>query len=125
MGDRNNRIQIFDQDGHFIAQWNQSSRPSGIFIDRNDTIYVADSESESVRNNNPGWRSGIRVGSARTGVVTALIPDPVAKIAGTSAAGGVAADANGNILGAEVASKRLMNYVKNSGALLARILPRR
>ena len=49
VGDRqNNRIQIFDQDGKFLDQWTQFSRPSGIFIDRNDIIYVADSESESV-----------------------------------------------------------------------------
>lgn len=41
----NNRIQIFDQDGNSIAQWKQFGRPSGIFIDRNDVIYVADSES--------------------------------------------------------------------------------
>ncbi len=45
VGDRNNnRIQIFDQNGNFIEQWTQFSRPSGIFIDRHDTIYVADSE---------------------------------------------------------------------------------
>jgi sugar lactone lactonase YvrE len=113
VGDRNNnRIQIFDQEGNFIAEWKQFSRPSGVFIDRNDTIYVADSESESVRNSNPGWKRGIRVGSARTGEVTALIPDPVEKITGTSAAEGVAADRNGNIFGAEVGPKRLMKYVK-------------
>ena len=53
VGDRNNnRIQIFDQDGKFIAQWTQFSRPSGIYIDRNDVIYVADSESE-VRHEEP------------------------------------------------------------------------
>jgi DNA-binding beta-propeller fold protein YncE len=113
VGDRNNnRIQIFDQDGKFIAEWKQFSRPSGVFIDRNDTIYVADSESESVRNSNPGWKRGIRVGNARTGEVTALIPDPVEKITGTSAAEGVAADRNGNIFGAEVGPKRVMKYVK-------------
>ena len=45
VGDRqNNRIQIFDQDGNYIDQWHQFSRPSGIFIDKNDIIYVADSE---------------------------------------------------------------------------------
>jgi sugar lactone lactonase YvrE len=113
VGDRNNnRIQIFDQEGKFIAEWKQFSRPSGLYIDRNDTIYVADSESEAVRNANPGWKRGIRVGSARTGEVTALIPDPVEKITGTSAAEGVAADRNGNIFGAEVGPKRLMKYVK-------------
>ena len=55
-------------------------------------------KSESVRNSNPGWKRGIRVGSARTGEVTALIPDPVEKITGTSAAEGVAADAAGQHL---------------------------
>ena len=46
VGDRgNNRIQIFDQDGAFLDQWAQFSRPSGIFIDKNDMIYVSDSES--------------------------------------------------------------------------------
>ena len=114
VGDRNNnRIQIFDQEGNFIAEWKQFSRPSGVFIDKNDVIYVADSESESVRNSNPGWKRGIRVGSARTGAVTALIPDPVEKITGTSAAEGVAADAAGNIFGAEVGPKRINKYVKN------------
>jgi hypothetical protein len=46
VGDRgNNRVQIFDQDGKFLDQWKQFGRPSGIFIDRNDVIYVTDSES--------------------------------------------------------------------------------
>jgi DNA-binding beta-propeller fold protein YncE len=114
LGDRqNNRIQIFDQDGVFLDQWSQFSRPSGIFIDKNDTIYVADSESESVSKNHDGWKRGIRIGRVRDGVVTGFIPDPVDKIAGTSAAEGVAADPAGNIYGAEVGPKRLMKYVKN------------
>jgi hypothetical protein len=114
VGDRqNNRIQIFDQDGKFLDQWAQFSRPSGIYIDRNDVIYVADSESESVAKNHDGWKRGIRVGSAKDGTVTAFIPDPVEKATGTSAAEGVAADAMANIYGAEVGPKRLMKYVKN------------
>src|SRR5215469_6791314 len=49
LGDRqNNRIQIFDQNGTFLDQWPQFSRPSGVYIDKNDIIYVADSESGSV-----------------------------------------------------------------------------
>ena len=32
----NNRIQIFDQDGKFLDEWKQFSRPSGIYIDKND-----------------------------------------------------------------------------------------
>jgi hypothetical protein len=113
LGDRqNNRIQIFDQAGNYLDQWLQFSRPSGVFIDKNDMIYVADSESEAVSKNHDGWKRGIRVGRVSDGAVTAFIPDPVEKTTGTSAAEGVAADANGNIFGAEVGPKRLMKYVK-------------
>ena len=114
LGDRtNNRIQIFDQDGTFIAQWHQFSRPSGVFIDKNDIIYVADSESGSVAPTRTDWKRGIRVGRVSDGAVTAFIPDPSNQTSGTSAAEGVAADAMGNIFGAEVGPKRVNKYVKN------------
>ncbi len=111
VGDRNNnRIEIFDQDGKFLDEWKQFSRPSGVYIDKNDTIYVADSESESVSRNHDGWKRGIRVGSAKDGSVKYFIPDPVEKTTGTSAAEGVAADAQGNIYGAEVGPRALKRY---------------
>lgn len=119
VGDRaNNRIQIFDQDGNFIAEWKQFSRPSGLYIDKHDILYVTDSEStdRDGYGHNPGWKRGIRVGSARTGVVTAFIPDPQMSVNGalpaTSAAEGVAADAKGAIYGAEVGPKDIKRYVK-------------
>ncbi len=113
VGDRaNNRIQIFDQDGNFIAAWKQFGRPSGLFIDKKDTLYVADSESRA--QTNPGWKRGIRIGSAKDGSVTAFIPDPEPDPdhKPTSAAEGVAADSNGVIYGAEVGPKDLKKYVK-------------
>jgi sugar lactone lactonase YvrE len=113
VGDRNNnRIQIFDQDGNYIAEWKQFSRPSGIFIDKHDIIYVTDSESESVSKNHPGWKRGIRVGKVKDGSVTAFIPDPVEIATGTSAAEGIAVDSKGTIYGAEVGPKDLKKYVK-------------
>jgi DNA-binding beta-propeller fold protein YncE len=43
VGDRSNkRIQLFDQNGTFIDQWTQFGSPSGIFIARDDTLYVVD-----------------------------------------------------------------------------------
>src|SRR5499426_3283644 len=66
VGDRNNnRIEIFDQDGKFLEEWKQFSRPSGIYIDKNDNIHVADSEWESVSRNHDGWKRCIRIGSAK------------------------------------------------------------
>ena len=66
VGDRaNNRIQIYDQGGELLDTWSQFSRPSGLYIDRQDMIYVADSESESVARNHDGWKRGIRIGSVK------------------------------------------------------------
>ena len=117
VGDRqNNRLQIFDQNGKFIAQWFQFGRPSGMYIDRNDVMYVADSESRDGRTNtgnfalpqtgygyNLGAQRGIRIGSARDGVVKYFIPDPCPYPyrAASSLAEGVTADAQGNVYGAD------------------------
>jgi sugar lactone lactonase YvrE len=108
----NNRIQIFDQEGKFLEEWKQFSRPSGISIDGNDVLYVADSESNS--KTNPGWKRGIRIGSVKDGKVTAFIPDPEPdpEEVITSGSEGVAADARGNVYGAEVGSRTLKKYVK-------------
>jgi NHL repeat len=112
VADRGNmRIQILDQDGAFIAQWRQFSRPSGIYI-RNDMIYVADSESNGVANaSHPGWKRGIRVGNLKDGEVLYRIPDPL-EMKGTSAAEGVAVDAKGNVYGGEVGPRQLVKHAR-------------
>jgi sugar lactone lactonase YvrE len=113
VGDRNNnRIQIFDQDGKFLAEMRQFSRPSGIFIDAHDNLYAADSESGSISRNHDGWKRGIRIGNLKDGKVIAFIPDPAEDAKGTSAAEGVAADAQGNIYGAEVGPRGVKKYVR-------------
>jgi NHL repeat-containing protein len=114
VGDRaNNRIIIMDQDGKILDTWYQFSRPSGIYIDAQDRIYVADSESGSVGNGKPRtWIRGIRVGSAKDGSIIAFIPDPATNPPSTSSAEGVAVDKNGVIYGAEVGEKALKRYVK-------------
>ena len=114
VGDRaNSRIQIFDQDGNHLDTWYQFGRPSGLFIDKNDLLYSADSESNARRN--AGYKRGIRIGSARDGFVTAFIPDPELDQdnSGTSAAEGVAVDAAGNVYGAEVGPRGVKKYVLN------------
>jgi len=83
----NNRIQIFDKDMKFVDEWRHFGRPSGIAILKNDTLIVADSESSqhiagppeapegggnAIRN--PGWKNGIRIGSAADGSLKYFIP---------------------------------------------------
>ena len=111
VGDRNNnRIQIFDQDGRLIDQWKQFSRPSGIYITKDDTIYVADSESWGP--DNPGWKKGIRIGSAKDGSVKYFIEDIESTTQEHSGAEGVGVDAMGNVYGSVVRRQMLEKFVK-------------
>src|SRR6185503_18857535 len=57
VADRGNvRLQVFDQDGKLLAETKAFSRLSGIYIDKNDTLYGADSESSDT--SNKGWKRG-------------------------------------------------------------------
>jgi DNA-binding beta-propeller fold protein YncE len=97
----NHRIQIFDQEGKLLDTWEQFSRISGLFIDRNDTLYAIDSESSPTRH--PGWKTGVRIGSVKEDKVTAFIPPhPHLKGEAQGVAGeGVAVDSDGNVYAAE------------------------
>jgi sugar lactone lactonase YvrE len=91
VADRSNgRIQIFDQNGQFLAEWRQFGRPSGLFINKQNIIYVAD--SQSTEKTNPGYKQGVRIGTVKDGKVAAFIPwsEP-------NTVEGVAADDQGNV----------------------------
>src|SRR5262249_42706805 len=50
VGDReNDRVQVFDADGKFLAQWKDSGAPYGIFLTRQDELFVADGRANAVR----------------------------------------------------------------------------
>jgi sugar lactone lactonase YvrE len=109
VADLNNfRVQAFTQDGRFLFAWTQFGMPGGIFIDRHDTLYVADSLSGSDRH--PNWRRGIRIGRVSDGTVTAFIPDPTPTAEPISAAESVAVDMDGNVFGALVPARRLQKH---------------
>src|SRR3979490_1850770 len=76
----NSRVVVFDRDGKFLAAWKQFGRPSGIGVDRNDMLYVIDSQSsdnQGAANYNPGCQRGIRIGSVKDGKVVYFIPPNV------------------------------------------------
>ena len=112
----NNRIQILDQDLNLLdTGWEQYSRISGLWIDKDDMLYAADSESGSVNKDHGAWKRGIRIGSikdGKNGKIRYFIPDPSTATSGTLAAEGVAVDAAGNVYGAEVGPRALKKYVK-------------
>jgi len=110
VADRGNmRVQILDQNGKYLGEWKQFSRPSSIVI-RNDLIYVADSESNGVAPH-PGWKRGVRIGTVKDGKVMYRIPDPL-ELKGTSGAEGIAVDAKGNVYGGEVGPRQLVKHVR-------------
>ena len=104
----NNRVQVFEPDGKFVAEWKQFGRPSDVVIDKNDMIYVADSQSTPAIN--PGFKQGIRIGSVKDGKVTAFIPAD----AQLGSAEEVAADDQGNVYAGftNVKVLQLKKYVK-------------
>ena len=111
----NSRTQVFDQNGGHLMTWTQFGRPSGLYIDGNDVMYAADSESSNAGSmSNMGFSRGIRIGSVHDGLITAFIPDPqwLLGVRGTTAAEGVTADALGNVYGAEVGPRMLRKHVR-------------
>jgi sugar lactone lactonase YvrE len=83
----NNRVQILDASLRFVDEWRHFGRPSGVTILRDDTLIVADSESTNPIDGppaspegagrvlrNPGWQTGIRIGSAVDGSLVHFVP---------------------------------------------------
>lgn len=109
---RNNRIQVFDQEGNFIAAWQQFGQPSSVFVGTDDSIYVGASFPDPSAKK--GELRGIVIGNAIDGSLKAFIPDPAdldKVIRGTSASG-IAADSRGSVFAADVGAHNLRKYVK-------------
>ncbi|MBV8843341.1 MAG: 6-bladed beta-propeller [Bryobacterales bacterium] len=109
---KNNRIQVFDQNGNFIAAWTQFGQPSSVFVGKDDTIYVGAAFPDPAAKK--GELRGIVVGNAKDGSLKAFIPDPADpdKLDVGTTASGIAADDAGSIYAADVAAHNLRKYVK-------------
>jgi DNA-binding beta-propeller fold protein YncE len=111
----NSRIVVFDRDGKFLAAWKQFGRPSGVAVDRNDMLYVIDSQSsnnQGAANYNPGCQRGIRVGSAKDGKVMYFIPPPVPADPKMQPAIGIAVGPDGAIYAASDDQMDIKKYVR-------------
>jgi sugar lactone lactonase YvrE len=112
----NNRVQVFDPAGKLLAVWPQFGRPSGVYVDGDDTLYVTDSESRRPEGygHHPGWKRGVRIGDTRTGQVRAFIPDddPDPDSKATSGGEGIWVDRTGAVYVAEVGQKAVVRFVR-------------
>jgi sugar lactone lactonase YvrE len=106
----NHRIQILTKDGKYVGEYREFSRPSGLAIDANDTIYVADSESSP--RVHPGWMRGIRIGSLKDGKVTMFVPPHKADTPDGAMGEGIAIDPAGNLYTAEATVRGVTKYVR-------------
>jgi DNA-binding beta-propeller fold protein YncE len=136
----NNRLQIFDQDGNFLKEWKQFGKPIGVFVDKKDIVYVADSDSNAglwswkysvnepcpsvscvkrvqtppdVGLDNQSFTQGVRIGSAKDGVVRAYIPPIMGPTGPTNLTKRLTVDANGDVFLAEGRTMHLRKYIKN------------
>ena len=116
----NSRVQVFDQEGTFVAAWTQFGQPSSVYVDAADNLYVGSTYQDPARgavtgrSNEPNDRA-IVIGDALTGELKYLIPDPgdlrTMTDTGTSASG-IAVDREGNIYAADVGFNNLRKYIK-------------
>ena len=94
VGDRvNQRIQVFDQNGHYLAEW-PGIMASGMYITDDDVLYVADYQ----------LREGIVIANAsdfsEIGFIENALPE------------GVAVDEMGNVYAGEVAGRNLKKFAR-------------
>jgi len=97
VGDRvNERIQVFDQDGRYLAEW-PNIMASGIHITQDDVVYVADYQ----------LREGIVIANAtdfsEVGFISEALPE------------GVTVDVKGNVYAGEVLPRNLKKFTKSLG----------
>ena len=103
----NNRVQIFDAHMNFVDDWRHFGRPSGVAILADDRLFVADSESSRMifgELRNPGWKNGVRFGSATDGSLRGFIDgtDPE----------GLAVDELGNVWAGLTSTPILQKWVQ-------------
>jgi DNA-binding beta-propeller fold protein YncE len=91
----NNRIQIFDEDGKFLNQWTNFGTPWGVFITKDDMLYVVDGTSNNC----------LLIASTKDGKV-------IDRIEGLSNPTAVTVDSKGAIYVGEVNGTNVKKFVR-------------
>jgi sugar lactone lactonase YvrE len=117
----NNRIDIYDQEGKLLRQLRDFGRSGGLFVDKNDVLYSADSMSGPAQG--MVFVRGVHIGDLHTGKVQYFIPDalgapaPWNPLRGTSSPEGVAVDVDGRVYTSAVTPPGLSRYTLNSNTV--------
>jgi hypothetical protein len=96
----NNVVDVYDQDGKLLKSYTEFGKPSGLFIDKNDLIYVSDSQSGT--GNNMKFVKGVHIADLKTGELKYFLPDALGNMSpwsgpGTLTPEGVTMDKDGII----------------------------
>lgn len=99
VGDReNDRVQLFDPEGKFLASWPQGGAPFGLGLAKDDRLFVADGRAHRVTVLDPTGKPLTHWGQEGTGPGQFLLPHAVCL------------DSHGDIYVAEINSKRVQKF---------------
>jgi DNA-binding beta-propeller fold protein YncE len=100
VGDReNNRVQLFDPDGKFLAQWTESGAPYGLFLTGDGRLFVADGRANWVKVLDQEGKPLGRFGAKGDGPGQFIMPHMLC------------VDSRGAVYVAEVDGKRVQKFV--------------
>ena len=117
MADRSNKVvKVYTQNGKLLHVWAQFGAPSGLYVDKNDLLYVVD-ETANIPGvltvpilgdmSDPDFSPGVRIAKVSDGKVIANVPYRPG-----NALEGVTVDDAGNIYGANTNRPRSVRWIK-------------
>lgn len=98
-------VKVYDQTGKLLNVWHQFGEPSGVYVDKNDLLYVAD-ETATIPVRNPNLSPGVRIATL-DGKMIANVPYRPG-----NALEGVAVDKDGNIYGGNTNHPRAVRFMR-------------
>jgi DNA-binding beta-propeller fold protein YncE len=100
VGDReNNRVQVFDLDGKFLAQWKETGAPFGLFLTREGQMMLADGRAHLAKVLNLEGKTLGRWGEKGNGPGQFTLPH------------GICVDSRGAVYVTEVTGQRVQKFV--------------